>query len=129
MKLSIIWFVGGDADLRQEFSQILTGLGYQVHFCADYQVFQRKILSGECPDALILYSPVNTQLVLKSLDFIRQRKIWHFLPVLVLLPEVSPESMDRIWEGGADGCLTLPISGEEVDAALSKAFQRRKIFS
>ncbi len=129
MKLSVIWFVGGDNDLRQEFSRILADLGYQYHFCADYQVFQRKLLSGECPDALILYSPVNTQQVLKNLEYIRQRKIWHFLPVLVLLPEVSPESMDRIWEGGADGCLTLPQSKDEMDQALRKAFQRRKIFS
>ena len=129
MKLSNLWFVGGDADLRQEFSRIFTELGYPCHFCADYQVFQRKLLSGECPDALILYSPFNTQLVIKNIEYIRQRKIWHFLPVLVLLPEVSPESMDRIWEAGADGCLVLPQSKDDMDQALRKAFQRRKIFS
>ena len=127
--MSNLWFVGGDNDLRQELSQIGTGLGYQYHFCADYQVFQRKLLSGECPDALILVSPIYTQTILKNLEYIRQRKIWHFLPVLVLLPEFSPELIDRIWESGADGCLVLPISSDEVAAALSKAFQRRKIFS
>jgi DNA-binding response OmpR family regulator len=55
-----------------------------------------------------------------------RRSKWRSLPVLMLSSEATDVMIDRALEIGADGYMTKPITYEELETAISRAFQKNQ---
>jgi len=56
------------------------------------------------------------------LEFLRRRAEWKDLPVIMLSTEASDVMVDKALALGADAYVTKPVSLDELEEALNKAF-------
>jgi two-component system chemotaxis response regulator CheY len=59
---------------------------------------------------------------LDFLEFLRRRKDWKDLPVVMLSTEAADVTVDKAMAIGADAYVTKPVALEELERALKKAF-------
>jgi len=60
------------------------------------------------------------------LEFLRRREERKDLPIFMLTTEAADVMVDRALEIGADAYVTKPVSIEELEAAMQKAFAARE---
>jgi len=58
------------------------------------------------------------------LEFLRRRKEWKDLPVVMLSSEAADVMVDKAMRVGADGYVIKPVSLEELEKAMSQAFYK-----
>jgi len=64
---------------------------------------------------------------LDMLEFVRRRKEWKSLPVIMLTSEAADITVDEAMKLGADAYVTKPVTIEELEKAMSQAFYRHLI--
>jgi two-component system, chemotaxis family, chemotaxis protein CheY len=60
---------------------------------------------------------------LDLLEFLRRRKEWKDLPILMLSTEAADVTVDKAMKLGADGYVTKPVTIEELEKAMTAALQ------
>jgi DNA-binding response OmpR family regulator len=61
------------------------------------------------------------------LEFLRLRKEWKNLPVIMLSSEAADITVDKALELGADGYVMKPVTIEELEKVMSQAFYKHII--
>jgi two-component system chemotaxis response regulator CheY len=61
---------------------------------------------------------------LDLLEFLRRRKEWKELPVLMLSSEAADNMVDQALQMGADSYLVKPATIEELEKSMATAFQK-----
>ena len=61
---------------------------------------------------------------LDLLEFIRRRKEWKDLPVIMLSSEAADVMVDKAMEIGADGYVMKPVTIDELEKVMSQAFYK-----
>ena len=61
---------------------------------------------------------------LDLLEFIRRRKEWKNLPVIMLSSEAADVTVDRAMQIGADGYVMKPVTLEELEKVMAQAFYK-----
>jgi DNA-binding NarL/FixJ family response regulator len=56
------------------------------------------------------------------LEFLRRRKEWKDLPVIMLSSEAADVTVDQAMQLGADGYVMKPVTIEELEKVMSQAF-------
>ena len=59
---------------------------------------------------------------LDMLEFLRRRKEWKSLPVIMLSSEAADVTVDQAMQLGADGYVMKPVTIEELEKVMSQAF-------
>ena len=80
------------------------------------------LLGGGCPDLFILDINMPEVSGLDFLEFLRHRKDWKDLPVVMLSTEAADVTVDKAMAIGADAYVTKPVALEELENAMKKAF-------
>jgi two-component system chemotaxis response regulator CheY len=64
---------------------------------------------------------------LDMLEFVRRRKEWKNLPVIMLSSEAADVTIDQAMALGADAYVTKPVTIDELEKAMSQAFYKHLI--
>ena len=77
------------------------------------------------PDILLLDINMPEVSGLDMLEFLRRRKEWKALPVIMLSSEAAESLIDKTMEMGADSYLMKPVTIEELEKTMSNVMQKR----
>ncbi len=61
---------------------------------------------------------------LDMLEFVRRRKEWKNMPVVMLSSEAADSLIDKALALGADGYVKKPVTIDELEKAMSQAFYK-----
>ena len=116
-----IWLVDDDEEMIRAVQLMLKLLGHESRFFLGARQAAKTLLTGECPDLLMLDINMPEVTGVDLLEFLRRRKEWKHLPVVMLSTEAADVMVDKTLMLGADAYITKPVTIEELDAAVKKA--------
>ncbi|HEY6073816.1 MAG TPA: response regulator [Anaerolineales bacterium] len=120
-----IWIVDDDEEMSRAISLYLGLMDCEATSFLNARTAAQALLTGRRPELLLLDINMPEVTGLDLLEFIRRGE-WCSLPVLMLSSEATDVMIDRALEIGADGYMTKPITYEELETAISRAFQKNQ---
>jgi len=118
-----VWVVDDDEEMSRAIQLMLKLLEYESRAFLGARQAAQALLSGERPDLFILDINMPDVNGIDLLEFLRRRKESRDLPVIMLSTEAAEIMVDRALSLGADAYVTKPVSVEELQQAMEKAFQ------
>lgn len=120
-----IWIVDDDEEMIRAVQLMLKLLDCEVTYYLSPRLAAKEFLSGRRPDLLILDINMPEVTGIDVLEFLRRRPELDDLPIVMLSTETADLQVDQALSLGADAYVTKPVSVEELESAMQKAFQSR----
>jgi DNA-binding response OmpR family regulator len=121
-----VWLVDDDEEMAQAVSLMLSLIECQIRIFRDARSAAQALLAGDFPDLVLLDINLPEVSGLDLLEFIRRRRTWQRLPVLMISTEATDAQIDRALELGADGYLVKPVTIAELEEAIKGALNRQE---
>jgi len=123
--LKTAWYIDNDKNILQFMRLMLKLVEYEMRSFSNAHDTAQALLAGERPDVIIL--DINTPEIsgVDLLEFIRRRKTWNQLPVIMLSSEKSDEQVQQAINMGADGFVLKPIMLDELENTIQTAIEKR----
>lgn len=121
--MKTVWLVDDDQEMITAVQMMLKLLHYESRYFLSARLAAQALLGGERPSALLLDVSMPEVSGIDFLEFLRRRSEWKNLPVVMLSSEAADVQVDVALGKGADAYVTKPVSIEELEEALKKAFQ------
>ena len=121
-----VWIVDDDQEMAQAMGMMLELLNFQTTGFLNARSAAQTLLTGECPDMIVLDINMPEVSGMDLLEFLRRRPEWKDLPVVMLSTEAADVTVDEAMELGADGYVMKPVTLEELEKAIETAFQKRQ---
>jgi DNA-binding response OmpR family regulator len=122
--MKLVWIVDDDAEMGHAVSLMLQLLECQTQHFLNPRNAAQALLAGGLPDLMILDINMPEVSGLDMLEFLRRRKEWKNLPVIMLSSEAADIMVDKALEMGADGYVMKPVTIEELEKVMSQAFYK-----
>lgn len=122
-----IWIVDDDEEMSKAVQLMLKLLGFETHYYLGARPAALALLNGKQPDLMIVDIRMPEVGGLDLLEFIRRRKEWKNLPVIVLSTEADDVTVDQAMALGADAYVFKPVTIEELEKAITTAFRKHQI--
>jgi DNA-binding response OmpR family regulator len=119
-----IWIVDDDEDMNQAIGLMLKMLDCEVMAFRSARSTVQSLLTGKRPDLLILDINMPEVSGMDLLEFLRRRKEWKDLPIIMLSSEASDSTIDKAIRMGADAYVIKPVTIEELEKAMATALQK-----
>ena len=119
-----IWIVDDDEEMNHAIGLMLKILDCEVIAFHHARSAVQTLLNGKKPELLILDINMPEVSGLDVLEFLRRRKEWSSLPVIMLSSEVAESMVDKALEMGADAYIMKPVTIEELEKAMATAFDK-----
>jgi two-component system chemotaxis response regulator CheY len=119
-----VWIVDDDEEMNRAIGLMLKMLDCEVVAFPGARPAAQTLLTGKRPDLLLLDINMPEVSGLDLLEFLRRRKEWKELPILMLSSEASDTLVDKALKMGADGYLIKPVTLEEIEQAMATAMQK-----
>jgi len=120
-----IWIVDDDEEMNRAMSLMLKMLDCEVMAFLNARSAAQTLLTGKSPHLLLLDINMPEVSGLDMLEFLRRRKEWKELPIIMLSSEAADSMVDKAFQMGADSYLMKPVTIEELENAMAAAFQKR----
>jgi CheY-like chemotaxis protein len=117
-----VWIVDDDAEMGRAISLMLKLLDCETKHFINPRPAAQALLAGGRPDLMILDINMPEVSGLDMLEFLRRRKEWKNLPVIMLSSEAADVTVDKAMQIGADGYVMKPVTIEELEKVMSQAF-------
>jgi len=117
-----VWVVDDDKEMQEAVSLMLKLLDCKTRHFDGPRLAAQALLDGNTPDLLILDINMPEVSGLDMLEFLRRRKEWKNLPVIMLSSEAADVIVDRAMQMGADGYVMKPVTLEELEKVMAQAF-------
>ncbi len=121
--MPVAWIVDDDDEMSQAVKLMLQLLEFRVESYREARSAARLLLQGTRPDAFILDINMPEVSGIDFLEFLRMRPELRQIPVVMLSSETTDVQVDQAMQLGADAFVFKPVTLEELQAALKKAFQ------
>jgi two-component system chemotaxis response regulator CheY len=118
-----IWIVDDDEEMIRAVQLMLKLLKHDVFFFVGARPAAQALLAGQRPDLMILDINMPEVSGVDFLEFLRRRKEYKSIPVIMLSTEAADVTVDRALALGADAYVTKPVAIEELEQAIEKAFK------
>ncbi|MBI4731017.1 MAG: response regulator [Chloroflexi bacterium] len=118
-----IWIVDDDEEMVRAVQLMLRLLDFQTRYFLGARPAARELLDGFHPDLFILDINMPEVSGLDLLEFLRRRKDFKEIPIVMLSTEAADVLVDKALAMGADAYVTKPVAVEELEAAMQKAFR------
>jgi DNA-binding response OmpR family regulator len=125
--MKLIWIVDDDEEMGRAVSLMLKLLDCEAKYFFNPRTAAQTLLAGECPDLMILDINMPEVNGLDLLEFLRRRKEWKNLPVIMLSSEAADVMVDKAMQMGADGYVMKPVTIDELEKVMSQAFYKHSI--
>lgn len=122
--MKTVWIVDDDEEMGSAVALMLKLLDCTSKHFINARLGAQALLAGPVPDLMILDINMPEVTGLDLLEFIRRRKEWKDLPVIMLSSEAADVTVDRAMEIGADGYAMKPVTLEELEKAMAQAFYK-----
>ena len=122
-----VWIVDDDADMRSATHLMFQVLGYNLREFSDGRDVTTALLGGDSPDLLFLDLNMPEVSGLDILQFIRSRKTWKHMPILIMSSDAEDARVEQTMRMGADGYVFKPVSLEELESSISTATEKRRL--
>lgn len=121
-----IWIIDDDEEMSRAIGLMLKVLNCEVKTFQSARPAVQTLLAGTPPE--LLFVDINMPEVsgLDMLEFLRRRKEWKNLPVIMLSYEAADSIVDRALQMGADSYLIKPVTIEELEKAMTSALQKHE---
>lgn len=117
-----VWVIDDDEEMAHAVSLMLKLLDYHpMHFLGPRPAAQ-ALLAGKRPELIVLDINMPEVSGLDMLEFLRRRPEWKNLPVIMLSSEAADVMVDKAMKLGANGYVMKPVTIEELEKAMSRAF-------
>ena len=120
--MKTIWIIDDDEDMIHAVQLMLKLLDCEVRHFFSARPAAQTLLNGERPDLFVLDINMPEVSGIDFLEFIRRRKDFRNIPVVMLSSEATDVMIDRAMALGADAYVTKPVAIEELEEAIKKAF-------
>ena len=120
-----VWIVDDDEEMNRAIGLMLKMLDCEVLSFQGVRAAVQTLLTGKSPDLLLLDINMPEVSGLDMLEFLRRRKEWKALPVIMLSSEAAESLIDKTMEMGADSYLMKPVTIEELEKTMSNVMQKR----
>ncbi len=114
-----IWIVDDDQEMINAITLMLKILGYQVESFLNAPSAAKKLLSGAKPKAIFLDINMPQVTGLDFLEFVRSRKEYDMIPVVMLSTEAADVQVDKAIGLGATNYIFKPVMIEELEKVLA----------
>ena len=121
-----IWIVEDDEEMAQAVQLMLKLLNCNSMTFLGARPAAQTLLTGQQPDLMILDINMPEVSGFDMLEFMRRRKEWKDLPVIMLSSEAADVTIDKALALGADGYVTKPVTIEELEKVMNTAFQKHQ---
>ena len=119
-----IWIVDDDEDMSRAIGLMLRLIDCEARTFLNARSAAEALLAGEQrPDLVILDVNMPEVSGMDLLEFLRRDPEWHDLPIVMLSSEVTDVQVDAALDKGADGYVFKPVTIEELDKVMKKAFE------
>ena len=125
--MKTIWYIEDDQEMINAVRRMLDLLHFSTRSYYLAREAAKALLSGERPDIFLLDINMPETSGMDLLEFIRSKKEWDDIPIIMLSSEITDQQVDKAFDAGADGYLFKPIVIDELEMAISKAFENRKV--
>ena len=120
-----VWIIDDDEEMNRAIGLMLKMLNCEVLAFHNARSAVKILLTGKSPDLLILDINMPEVSGLDLLEFLRRRREWRELPVIMLSSEAAESMVDKTLHLGADSYLMKPVTIEELEKAMASAIQKR----
>jgi two-component system, chemotaxis family, chemotaxis protein CheY len=120
--MKLIWIVDDDEEMGRAVSLMLKLLDCETKYFFNPRNAAQALLAGGRPDMMMLDINMPEVSGLDMLEFLRRRKEWKNLPVIMLSSEAADVMVDKAMQLGADGYAMKPVTIEELEKVMSRAF-------
>jgi DNA-binding response OmpR family regulator len=120
-----VWIVDDDDEMSHAVQLMLQLLDCSVTRYRDARSAAQELLSGKKPEAMILDINMPEVSGIDLLEFLRMRKEFQSIPIVMLSSETTDIQVDEALKIGADAFVFKPVTIEELEEALAKAVQSR----
>lgn len=121
----LAWLVDDDQEMAAAISLMLKVLGYQTRSFLDAPSAAQALLAEQPCDLILLDLNMPQVSGQDFLEFMRQRRQFMHIPVVILSSEFNEVIMQQLLDLGADGYITKPVSTAELEAAVAAALNAR----
>ena len=119
-----IWLVDDDEEMTHALEMMLKMLDCEVRSFHSARSAAQTLLTGKQPHLFILDINMPEVSGLDLLEFLRRRPEWKELPIVMLSSESADVTVDQALKLGADAYVMKPVTIEELDKAMTTAFQK-----
>jgi len=117
-----VWIVDGDEEMSRAVGLMLNLLECDTTSFFNVRSAVQTLITGKMPDLIILDTNLPEVSGLDMLEFLRRRPEWKSLPIVMLSSEAGDAIVDKALELGADSYVMKPVTIEELERAMAKAF-------
>jgi CheY-like chemotaxis protein len=121
-----VWVVDDDEEMTRAIELMLKLLDCEVTSFFNARSAAQSLLSGKCPDLLLLDINMPEVTGIDLLEFLRRRPEWKALPVVMLSSEAADVVVDQALAMGADAYVMKPVTIEELEKAMAQAFYKHQ---
>ncbi len=121
-----VWIVDDDEEMARAVQLMLKLLDCNVTAFLGARPAAQTLLSGKKPDLLILDINMPEVSGLDMLEFVRRRKEWKDMPVIMLSTEAADVTVDKAMSLGADGYVSKPVTIDELEKVINTVFQKHQ---
>src|SRR5512143_3423646 len=122
-----VWIVDDDEEMGRAVSLMLKLLDYESKAFYNARSAAQALLAGAQPDLMILDINMPEVSGLDLLEFLRRRKEWKNLPILILSSEAEESTVDKALQLGADAYLMKPATIEELEKAMEASIHKHEV--
>ncbi|GFE71024.1 hypothetical protein CFPU101_36340 [Chroococcus sp. FPU101] len=121
-----LMIVGTDSVMLELLETLLSPWGFHLIFLRNPQQFWNTLEQSN-PDLLILDFDLPKVSGLELCQIVRQDPRWNDLPILMLSAERKAETVQKVFEVGADDFIHKPIVGPELIARILNRLERHQM--
>ena len=117
-----VWIVDDDEEMLEAASLMLKLLDCHTRHFDNPRPAVQALLDGGMPDLLILDINMPEVSGLDMLEFLRRKKEWENLPIIMFSTEAADVTVEKAMQMGADGYVMKPVTLEELEKVMAQAF-------
>ncbi|RPJ23661.1 MAG: response regulator [Chloroflexi bacterium] len=119
-----VWIIDDDEEMNRAVGLMLKMLNCEVRTFQSARSAVQTLLTGKTPEMLILDINMPEVSGLDMLEFLRRRKEWKELPIIMLSSEAADSTVDKALQMGADSYLIKPVTIEELEKSMATAIDK-----
>ncbi|HEX2994511.1 MAG TPA: response regulator [Anaerolineales bacterium] len=119
-----VWIVDDDEEMNRAIGLMLKMLDCEVKMFQSARPAVKALLAGKTPQLMVVDINMPEVSGLDLLEFLRRRKEWKELPIIMLSSEAADSMVDRALEMGADSYLIKPVTIQELEKSMATAFEK-----
>jgi len=121
--MKTIWVVDDDEEMERAVQLMLKLLEHESRHFLSARLAAQALLGGGRPDLFVLDINMPEVTGIDFLEFLRRRKDFANIPVVMLSTEAADVMVDKAMAIGADAYVTKPVAIEELETAMEKALR------